>query len=117
MEINYASKNIEKCCTDIRFAIQKLGTNLTKALLKRLAQLKAADNLSIIFHDHLGSPEILQGFRITIIISLTLDAKIRLLLDLKRPPDENIKDKLKEIKEVTILEIKDYHGTGKTYVS
>lgn len=46
-----------------------------------------------------------------------MTANVRLLLDLKRPPDENIKSKLKEITEVTIREIKDYHGTGKTYVS
>lgn len=61
--------------------------------------------------------EILQGNKITIIVSLTMTANVRLLLDLKRPPDENIKSKLKEITEVTIREIKDYHGTGKTYVS
>jgi hypothetical protein len=63
------------------------------------------------------SLEILQGNKITIIVSLTMTANVRLLLDLKRPPDENIKSKLKEITEVTIREIKDYHGTGKTYVS
>ena len=62
-------------------------------------------------------PEILQGNKNTIIVSLTMTANVRLLLDLKRPPDENIKSKLKEITEVTIREIKDYHGTGKTYVS
>ena len=62
-------------------------------------------------------PEILQGNKITIIVSLTMTANVRLLLDLKRAPDENIKSKLKEITEVTKREIKDYHGTGKTYVS
>ena len=111
------SKDIEKCCTDIRFATGKLGSILVKALNKRLLQLKAASNLQVIFDNHLGSPEILQGNKITIIVSLTMTANVRLLLDLKRPPDENIKSKLKEITEVTIREIKDYHGTGKTYVS
>lgn len=112
MILEFAGPKLKKICEDHRLATKKWGRDVARALVKRLEQMEAADNL-----DHLrlispgARPEPLKGKRKGQ-YSVRLHAGFRLLF----VPAANRKEyetpdgpDWRKVTKIRIMEVVDYH--------
>jgi proteic killer suppression protein len=112
MQIFFRTKQLAKICNTDNVAKRKIGEASADKLKTRLSQIKAADNLSILTLFNMPGR----------CHKLKADRKNQYAMDLKHPlrlifePSDgdkgwNEKNTIieKKVKEITVIEIKDYH--------
>lgn len=107
MDIYFASKKLEKLCSDSREATKVLGTDCARKLRARLADLQAADTVSELVA---GRPHPLTGNRAGQ-FALDLAGGQRLVFQPKRGGAAKASTTLdwKRVTAVEIIFIGDYH--------
>lgn len=104
MYIKFINNKIKKLCEDYHFAQIKLGNSTAKKLFQRIAEIRAADNISVL--------KSIPGPRCHL---LTNNRQGQFAVDLKHPKrliflpiyeGEMIE---KQVKDVLIIDIVDYH--------
>ncbi|MEC2077983.1 hypothetical protein [Metabacillus fastidiosus] len=90
--------------------IKEYGTELAKSLAKRILQLQAAVTLEVYFKMGLGKPHFLEDpYKYN--FSVAISKNYRIIVKPIYPDDYDFsKPDLSKIKEVTIMEVVDYHG-------
>ena len=116
MKIEYDNDSVRELFEDLEqvqgskgLMRKKIGLEMTKAIKKRINQLKAADNFSIYLSTGLGKPHPLINTNGMYGVNIT--ANYRLII---KPISEDLSpEKLKKCKIVEIEGVVDYHGKGK----
>jgi len=90
--------------------IKEYGMELSNSISKRMLQIQAVVTLDVYFKMGLGKPHFLERpYKHCFAVSVSKN--FRLILRPVYPSDYDfIKPDLSKIKEVTIMEVKDYHG-------
>ena len=111
MKITFKDKDLEKCATNAKYGLKKLGAKRFAIFLKRLGDLQFVENLNDIrnyagkFHELIGTRKGQWA--------CDLDQPYRLIFEPHENPIPTDKDGRYlwiEIKGVEIIEITNYHG-------
>ncbi len=109
MEIEYASKKIEKYFLNLTKLKQKIGLNLARMAKQRYDQLKAAPSFQTYLTTGLGKPHSLEGKEFEGCYGISLSANVRLIV---KPKSKDVSTESLEICTIVIIEgIGDYHGS------
>ena len=98
MRVNFASRELERICTDSRYMRKKLGAEVAKKLRLRVAELKSVTHVRDLL-EGTGRWEELKGDRRGT-WSARLSANWRLII---RPGEQGRQA------TVTVIDIEDYH--------
>ncbi len=107
MIIRYENESVQEIFNDFALMKRKIGNDRTRAIKKRLDQLKAATNFNIYLTTGLGKPhplyENLKGY-----YGVTITGNMRLIV---KPDAESLESEaLKECDTVVIKGVMNYHG-------
>lgn len=107
MIIRYENESVQEIFNDFALMKRKIGNDRTRAIKKRLDQLKAATNFNIYLTTGLGKPhplyENLKGY-----YGITITGNMRLIV---KPDAESLESEaLKECDTVVIKGVMNYHG-------
>ncbi|MXX07433.1 MAG: killer suppression protein HigA [Gammaproteobacteria bacterium] len=108
MEIAFDDDELEKLCSNAKYAARKLGAISAKKLQSRLADIVAAHNVTELVA---GKPHPLKGDRIGC-LSIALHRGHRLVLRPDHDPAPSLEDGGTDWRRVTavrVVEIGDYH--------
>ena len=111
MYIIFRSNQLNKICNDYRFSVRKLGKNTADKLFLRLTQIKASDNLDVLYTLPGARCHKLEGDR-KVQFAVTLTEPFRLIFELAGDSslfieDGRINNEL--VAGVEIVEIGNYH--------
>ena len=112
MNIQFKNRKLEKTCNTFTEAKQRWGTDTGKLVMRRLDELRAADNLSEIRNFPQAHCEELRGNRRGQ-LSVRLNGPFRLIFTPFHFPVPLREDKgldWSRVTEIQLLEVIDYHG-------
>jgi proteic killer suppression protein/toxin YoeB len=110
MEIKYENGRVQKAFSDYSVLSREIGFEITKALKKRIDQLKASVDFQRWLDARLGKPHLLTGNEKRY-YGVSITANVRLIL---RPgTNDHSPESLSTCKVVIVKGVGDYHG-GKT---
>lgn len=105
--IEYENDSIKEIFSNFDLMKKKIGNERTKAVKKRLNQLKASPNFSVYLTTGLGKPHLLsENLKGYYAISITANVRLVVIPDTINLEPEN----LKECETVIIKGVMDYHG-------
>ncbi len=107
MLIEYESESVRKIFNDYELMKKKIGNDRTRAIKKRIDQLKASVNFGIYLTTGLGKPhplyKNLKGY-----YGVSITGNVRLII---KPNEESTEPEvLKQCDMVIIKGVMDYHG-------
>ena len=98
MDITYASKKIEKVCTDAEIAERAYGRKMAEKIHQRMDELTAADTVEMMIRYHIGRCH-----------PLSQNRKGQYAMDLVHPYRLVFEKRGDVIQIANVLEIVDYH--------
>lgn len=111
MEVQYQSNRLKRICEDQKVATQRFGPAAARNLLKRLNELRLANDLSEILHKPPARRHKLQG-RQDATYAVTVSGGIRLVFRAESPSQsEEGKGSIEEhlVRAITVTFVGDYH--------
>ena len=113
--IIYSSKKVEKYFLDLNSLKKKCGVPLTKQIVKRIMQLESFGNVYELVNAPIDHPHFLEGDLLGC-IGWSLNSNVRLILDTgKGDKPKNIQE-MKDIEEIIIKGVVDYHGKKNEWI-
>ena len=112
MEVEFASRDLESAYLIGREARRRWGPQCARIYVRRVNELRAADNLWTFLSLPLGKPHALRGDRAGQ-FAVSIHQGQRLIFEPKEPlpPSRaSAREILERVTDVTVLEVVDYHG-------
>lgn len=105
MQIQYENNQVEKLLIDCNHLNKKIGSDFTRAYVKRRSQLLASNNLKVFMDLGIGNPHSLHG-NLEGYIGISISRNYRLVI---KPIDIN--EDFENCETIIVKGVCDYHGS------
>ena len=114
MNTKYTNDKVKNILEDFSTLQKKCGKHFLQ-IKKRMQQLKAFSNLSEFMNSGFDNPHLETG-DLAGMIGWSVNQNVRLLFQIDEPIDEELFKKMKDIKDITVIGVLDYHGGKKNWI-
>jgi proteic killer suppression protein/toxin YoeB len=113
MEIKYANGRVQKPFSDYSVLIKTVGLEMTRAIKKRIDQIRAFENFQNWLKAQLGSPHQLRG-NMRDYYGVSVTSNVRLIL--KPEADDYSLESLSKCTVIVVKGVCDYHGDKTNWI-